>query len=131
MTKAYHFAHDMIKKHVHAGSNDVIIHAGFGMTAAVNKFQRILGLKVPESCYPLKCEKGSQRPVVFITHMEHHSNQTSWLATIADVEVIQADKNGLVNFDDLHARLENHKARLFQIGSFPACSNVIGSKPDL
>lgn len=130
MTKAYHFAHDMIKKHVHANANDVIIHAGFGMTAAVNKFQRILGLKVPESCYPLDCQKNSQRPVVFITHMEHHSNQTSWLATIADVEVIQADKNGLVDFDDLEARLEKHKDRVFKIGSFTACSNVTGIRPD-
>jgi selenocysteine lyase/cysteine desulfurase len=26
--------------------------------------------------------------------MEHHSNQTSWLETIADVEVIPSDEDG-------------------------------------
>jgi selenocysteine lyase/cysteine desulfurase len=28
--------------------------------------------------------------------MEHHSNQTSWLETIADVAVIPATEDGLV-----------------------------------
>ena len=45
MTYAYHFAHKKIKEHVNANSNDVIITAGFGMTAVVNKLQRMLGLK--------------------------------------------------------------------------------------
>jgi selenocysteine lyase/cysteine desulfurase len=35
-----------------------------------------------------------KKPVVFI-HMEHHSNQTSWLETIADVAVIPAIEDGL------------------------------------
>ena len=48
MTKAYHYSHKLIKEHVNAGPNDVIITAGAGMTAVVNKLQRILGLKVHE-----------------------------------------------------------------------------------
>ena len=48
MTHAYQNAHKIIKKHVNAGKNDVIITGGSGMTGIVNKFQRILGLKVPE-----------------------------------------------------------------------------------
>jgi selenocysteine lyase/cysteine desulfurase len=36
MTKAYHHAHHIVKKHVNAGLNDVIITAGFGMTNVVN-----------------------------------------------------------------------------------------------
>ncbi len=48
MTHAYQNAHKIIKKHVNAGKNDVIITGGSGMTGMVNKFQRILGLKVPE-----------------------------------------------------------------------------------
>ena len=43
MTHAYHEALKMIKKHVNAGPEDVIVTAGSGMTGAVNKFQRILG----------------------------------------------------------------------------------------
>ena len=45
MTHAYQHSHHLIKRHVNAGPDDVIITAGFGMTGVVNKFQRILGLK--------------------------------------------------------------------------------------
>lgn len=57
------------------------------MTAVVNKLQRILGLRISEKfrdCVKLNDE---EKPIVFITHMEHHSNQTSWLETIADVKL--------------------------------------------
>lgn len=43
MTKAYHEARKIIKKHVNANQNDVLLTAGSGMTGAINKFQRILG----------------------------------------------------------------------------------------
>ena len=46
MTYAYHQARNSIKQHVHANSNDMIITSGSGMTGMVNKFQRILGLRV-------------------------------------------------------------------------------------
>ncbi|MEA3505092.1 MAG: selenocysteine lyase, partial [Bacteroidota bacterium] len=45
MTNAYHYAQHTIKNHVNADKDDVIIFAGFGMTAVINKLQRILGLK--------------------------------------------------------------------------------------
>src|SRR6056297_853888 len=45
MTHSYHHAQRMIKSAVNAGPDDVIIQAGFGMTAVINKLQRILGLK--------------------------------------------------------------------------------------
>ena len=77
MTRAYHYAHKIIKEHVNAGKNDVIITTGFGMTAAIVKFQRIVGLKV--NCRnERECPEYSDRPIVFVTHMEHHSNHTSW-----------------------------------------------------
>jgi selenocysteine lyase/cysteine desulfurase len=83
MTHAYHEAQRIIKEHVHAGPRDVIICAGAGMTAVINKFQRILGLRVAEQIQPYAAIPDDIRPVVFVTHMEHHSNQTSWLETIA------------------------------------------------
>jgi selenocysteine lyase/cysteine desulfurase len=62
MTQAYQTAHEIIKKHVNAGPDDVLINAGFGMTAAVNKFQRILGLKVPERYHSFIHEKKQKVP---------------------------------------------------------------------
>ncbi len=126
MTSAYHAAQKIIKEHVNAGPNDIIISAGFGMTAVVNKLQRILGLRVPEKfrdCIEIKEE---DKPIVFITHMEHHSNQTSWLETICDVKIIEPNEEGLIDLDNLRSRLEEYKNRKLKIGSFSAASNVTG-----
>lgn len=128
MTHSYHKAHEIIKRHVNAGKDDVIITAGSGMTAMINKFQRILGLKIPEQLKSYLNLPKEFVPVVFITHMEHHSNQTSWLETIADVEQISPTKEGLVNVDDLVIKLEKYKGRKLKIGSFTSCSNVTGIK---
>ncbi|MEL6635005.1 MAG: selenocysteine lyase, partial [Bacteroidota bacterium] len=64
---------------------------GTAMTGANAKLQRILGLKVPEQHRSHIQMEGSDRPVVFITHMEHHSNHTSWLETLAEVVPIMPD----------------------------------------
>lgn len=126
MTHAYHRSHQLIKQHVNAGPNDVIITAGFGMTAVINKFQRILGLKYCGKVSGKNCIAERERPVVFITHMEHHSNQTSWYETSADVVVIEPGEGLLINTDNLRKALEEYKDRPFKIGSFTACSNVTG-----
>ena len=126
MTEAYHYSHQQIKQHVNANKNDVIITAGSGMTAVVNKFQRILGLKYCALNKPNKCMKERERPVVFLTHMEHHSNHTSWYETNADVVVVEPDENLLVSLDNLRSKLEEYKDRSCKIGSFTACSNVTG-----
>ncbi len=129
MTFAYHKARQIIKAHVNANSDDALITEGTGMTGVVNKFQRILGLKLPENLKTIEIPK-EKRPIVFITHMEHHSNQTSWLETIADVEIIPYDSTGLVNIDSLQGLLNNYKDRELKIASITACSNVTGIQPD-
>lgn len=126
MTHAYHLAHQIIKKHVNAGPGDALLFAGFGMTAAVNKFQRLLGLKCPEQWKDRLSIPDELRPVVFVTHLEHHSNHTTWYETICDVHVIKATDEGLVDLDDLRSLLEQHKNRKLKIGAFSACSNVTG-----
>jgi len=126
MTRAYHQAHAIIKNHVNASSEDVIITADSGMTGVLCKFQRILGLKMPEKYSDRLDIPGEERPVVFVTHMEHHSNQTSWLETIADVVVVEATENLLVDPENLIKALEKYKNRKVKIGSFTACSNVTG-----
>ncbi|MEE1900036.1 aminotransferase class V-fold PLP-dependent enzyme [Flavobacterium rakeshii] len=126
MTNAYHEARHIIKHHVNAGADDVLITDGSGMTGVVNKFQRILGLKVPENLKEFTTIPEEKRPVVFVSHMEHHSNQTSWLETIARVEVIPACEQGLICLDSFKALLEKHKDRTLKIASVTGCSNVTG-----
>ncbi|MFO7844712.1 MAG: aminotransferase class V-fold PLP-dependent enzyme [Bacteroidales bacterium] len=129
MTHSYHYAQKLIKKHVNAGPNDVLIQAGFGMTSVINKLQRILGLKGCGLLRNKKCLKEIDRPVVFLTHMEHHSNQTSWYETICDVVIIDPDEDLLVDPEKLREKLEEYKDRKLKIGSFSAASNVTGVKP--
>ena len=126
MTHAYHKSHQIIKQHVNAGKNDIIITSGSGLTDVINKFQRILGLKYCGKLSGQSCIAERERPVVFITHMEHHSNQTSWYETNADVVVIEPGEGLLVDPDNLQKALEKYKDRPFKIGSFSACSNVTG-----
>ncbi|MBN2237931.1 MAG: aminotransferase class V-fold PLP-dependent enzyme [Bacteroidales bacterium] len=133
-TKAYHCAQQIIKKHVNANQDDVLITTGNGMTGVINKFQRILGFKrYGTQDHPFNKMNDlpeEARPVVFITHMEHHSNQTSWEETIADVVVLTPTSDMLVDENELRKQLEKYKERTIKIGSFTACSNVTGVRTD-
>ncbi|MCB0474429.1 MAG: aminotransferase class V-fold PLP-dependent enzyme [Flavobacteriaceae bacterium] len=130
MTHAYHKARNIIKEHVHASKEDCLITTGTGMTGVINKFQRILGLRINEKLKEYTEVPDKVRPIVFITHMEHHSNHTSWLETIADVEVIPYDDDGLISFEGFQQLLEKYKDREFKIASVTACSNVTGIQTD-
>jgi len=126
MTRAYHEALHIIKQHVHADPEDVIICYGSGMTAVANKFQRILGLRIHEKFRDQVRIPPADRPVVFVTHMEHHSNQTSWIESIAEVRVINPDADGLVDLGHLDILLAEYRDRRVKIAAVTSCSNVTG-----
>lgn len=125
-TYAYQHARDLIKKHVNANDQDCLVATGTGMTAALSKLQRIMGLRSMDNIYNVKLNFDNERPVVFITHMEHHSNQVPWYETIADVVILPADENNLVNPEILSKEIQKYANRALKIGSFTACSNVTG-----
>jgi len=126
MTAAYHQAHSIIKTHVNASPDDVQLFAGFGMTAAINKFQRILGLRIPERLKDKIEIPEAERPLVILSHMEHHSNQTTWEECCCDVVILCKTSDGRPNLENLQEILELHQDRKMLIGSFTACSNVTG-----
>jgi selenocysteine lyase/cysteine desulfurase len=126
MTHAYHAARQLIKKHVNANEGDILIAEGSGMTGAVNRLQRILGFRVHERFQPALPIPEADRPVVFLTHMEHHSNQVSWLETIADVVVVEPGPTGLVEPENFRAAVEKYEARKTKIAAVTAGSNVTG-----
>ena len=130
MTMAYHEARNIIKRHVNASPEDVLITEGSGMTGVINKFQRILGLKVTESLKDYTTVPDELKPIVFVSHMEHHSNQTSWYETIADVVVVPCNQAGLVCLDKFEAEVEKYKDRPIKIASIIGGSNVTGIKTD-
>ena len=128
MTQAYHEAKNLIKRHVGAHPRDVLISSNSGMTGVVNKFQRMLGLKVHERFSGQVKLPEHQRAVIFVSHMEHHSNQTSWLETLADVEVIHPDADGNMDLGHLHELLDRYQDRETRIAAITSCSNVTGAK---
>lgn len=126
MTEAYHYALKLIKNHVNANDEDVIISSNSGMTGVVNKFQRILGLKIHEKYQPSIKFKPNERPLILVTHMEHHSNQTSWIETLGDVVVIPSDKYGLVDLGALRKLLKQYSNRTTKFAAVTSYSNVTG-----
>lgn len=126
MTMAYHEAIAIVKNHVGASPDDVLISSNAGMTGVVNKLQRILGLKLHERFRKTIDIPEEERPVIFCTHMEHHSNQTSWLETIGHVEVIAPDKDGLVDLGHLEELLQQYADRPQKIAAITSYSNVTG-----
>lgn len=126
MTRAYHQAQTIIKKHVKAGPNDVLIAQGSGMTGVVNKFQRILGLRIPEHVAARCALRDEDKPLVVVTHLEHHSNQTSWEECAVHVEIIRRNACGSPDLAHLEDILARNAHRPLKIGAFSACSNVTG-----
>ncbi len=140
MTGAYHLAQKIVKQHVNAGDDDLLIFTGTGMTSAIAKLQRMLGLKVPEQAlnycvfttgqyHNCKDIPNKNKPVVFLTHTEHHSNHTSWFETLADVVLLEPNPDLTVNPESLRKEIIKYKDRPLLIGSFSACSNVTGYFP--
>ncbi len=126
MTNAYQNALSIIKEHVGAKNEDIILASNSGMTGLVNKFQRILGFRIHEKYKNQITFSEEDKPVVFITHMEHHSNQVSWIETIADVVIIKSTEEGFVDIENLNFLLETYKSRKTKIAAITSCSNVTG-----
>ncbi len=117
ITDKYLEARQVIKKHVNANDDDILICYGSGMTDVVNKFQRILGLRTGLV--------SGKPPVVFVTHMEHHSNHTSWLETSCEVIVVPPDADGLVSVKEFECQVNRFPDRQ-KFAAITACSNVTG-----
>ena len=115
-THAYRYARKLIRTSVGAGEDDILVTTGTGMTAALSKLLRIMGLE----------QQGSEKPVVFLTHMEHHSNQVPWGAIGAEVIVLPPNESLQVSPRKLERELRKYSNRKIKIGSFTACSNVTG-----
>jgi len=47
-TYAYKHARDIIKQHVNADKDDVLVTAGTGMTGVLSRLQRMMGLRYPD-----------------------------------------------------------------------------------
>jgi selenocysteine lyase/cysteine desulfurase len=127
-------ARDIIRAAVGGDDETVVIFAGSGCTAAIDKLIGILQLRIPaglEDRYQLsRAIPAAERPVVFIGPFEHHSNELPWRESIADVVLIEQDADGHLDAAALERELVRHADRQLKIGSFSAASNVTGIVTD-
>ena len=127
-------ARGIIHRSVNGDDDTVVIFAGNGSTAAINKLVGILGIRLPADLdreYGLRLAiPADQRPVVFIGPFEHHSNELPWRESIADVVTIHEDADGHIDADHLAEQLSLFADRPLKIGSFSAASNVTGILTD-
>jgi selenocysteine lyase/cysteine desulfurase len=123
-------ARAIIHRCVGANEDDVVIFAGSGSTAAVDKLIGILNLRIPhdlDARWHLSEQiPADQRPVVFIGPFEHHSNELPWRESICDVIRIPEDADGHIDEKALEKALIEYADRPLKIGSFSAASNVTG-----
>jgi selenocysteine lyase/cysteine desulfurase len=126
MTRWLHEANQVIKKHVNADSKDVLINTGSGMTGALAKFIRILGLWSHETYRDTILKNMEHRPLVYITHREHHSNQTMWLESLAEVRIIPGKEGDEIDLEWLREDILKEVDRPVKFASITAASNVTG-----
>lgn len=144
MTFLLHEAEQVIKQAVNAGPQGRLIAAGAGSTAAIDKFQQLVGVMIPPATRDLLTqvlqglfgrqgdarveeELARRQPVVLVGPYEHHSNEVSWRQGLATVLEVGLDGQGDIDLAQLESLLTKpeHRGRLL-IGSFSAASNVTG-----
>ena len=98
-------ARKIIHEALGGSDDDIVIFCGSGATGAIHKLISILNLCIPpelDSRYELSQRiPPSDRPVVFIGPYEHHSNEVLWRETIADVVVIDENRDGQIDVKEL------------------------------
>lgn len=134
MTHWYERAFRRIGGYVNASADDVVLAIGSGSTGAVNRLIQAMGLRIPstlEDRFEMsRLIPDEERPVVFRSHMEHHSNDITWRETIAETVYVPFDASGRVSAAALDELLDQYKGTRPKIGTFSAASNVTGIRND-
>ena len=121
-------ARAIIHRAVNGSEDDVVVFCGSGVTAAIDKLRRVLGLGDDLGGRDLAA---GERPIVFVGPYEHHSNELPWRESVADVVVIREDPAGGVDLGHLEEELLRYADRPLKLGSFSAASNVSGILTDV
>jgi len=119
-------ARESVARSCGASAEDVVVFAGSGTTAAVQKVVQLLRSVL----FLTPPFKDSQRPVIFIGPYEHHSNILMWRESSAIVVEIPDTVDGSIDCAALESALQEYSAHKLKIGSFSAGSNVTGVLSD-
>ena len=114
-------AKDQIKRAVNAAAHDKILFTGNGCTGAIQHVIHMLNLRAEDN------HNFHQKPVVFISEAEHHSNDLPWRHLPIDLVVVPVSLDtGLVQVRKLHQQLQKFADRKVKLVSMIAVSNITG-----
>lgn len=116
-----------LKKSLELNDEFEIIPSGCGSTAAIKRFQELLGLYIPPATKKrlnINIDK-SKLPLVIVGPYEHHSNEISYREAMCETARIGLTNEGLVDLEELEKVLKENQHREL-IGSFCVASNVTG-----
>ena len=130
--KRYENARAELKELLGLDDSFYLIATGQGATAAIKKFQEIMGIYLPPTTRALIGEanlRSVNLPLVLVGPYEHHSNEISFREGLCDCERIGLDENGEIDYVMLERTLKLNAKRKI-IACFSAASNVTGVKTD-
>ena len=128
-TTSEYYAQARKKLYGYLGLNKdyIIIPNGCGATAAIKRFQELIGIYAPPATikrYNIDVDK-EKMPLVIVGPYEHHSNEISYREALCEIVRIQIDNEGLIDFEHFEKILKENTHREI-IGSFCTASNVTG-----
>lgn len=126
-TSYYDMARVNLASNLELSKDFVVIPCGCGSTAAIKRFQELLGIYIPSATkkrFGFEINKKSA-PLVIVGPYEHHSNEVSFREALCEVQRVNLDDKGLIDLNHLKEILEKNKNRQI-IATFCVASNVTG-----
>ena len=126
--RRYEGARENLKKLLGLDERFYLIACGQGATAAIKKFQELLGIYLPPATRGAIGEanlRTAQLPLVLVSPYEHHSNELSFREGLCDYLRVPLSEGGGIDLLALERILKLNAGRRI-IGSFSAASNVTG-----
>ena len=95
-----HYAHHSMLKSFSATPEEyVVLPTGSGSTGAIEKAVRVL--------QNLELQDGWQKPIIYLTPYEHHSNILPWVEFYEHIELLAHNDMGTLLMGDILEQLQN------------------------
>lgn len=131
-TNYYEKARTGLKNLLDLNDKFYLFPCGFGATAAIKKFQELMGIYIPpmtRKFLNLDIKSLENLPLFLVSPYEHHSNEISYRAGLCEIKRIPLDEKGEIDFNALMSILTANKGRKI-IASFSVASNITGVLTD-